>query len=275
MGPVHWTVKPGSGAAEGIAPGWTGKGRNRTLAAYVAKDMEAVMPGLGLGGAVRPRASKTGAASAAGAAAGAAAAAQSGRAVALTSETQAQFELMRRCQGAEVGAFEDLVARFQPRVRSVIHGILRNSNDAEDIAQQVFAKVYFSLAKFDFRSAVATWIYKIAVNECYDHLRKQKVRKAVLLADLSEQEAARVENLDVAGLSGAPGLERKAEMRELASKLLATVSAEDRILLVLKEVEGYSVEEVAGMVGLNENTVKVKLFRARQKLLARIKRKRL
>lgn len=207
------------------------------------------MPGLNLGGAVRE--------------------------VALTPDTQAQFELMRRCQRGQAGAFEEMVRRFQPRVQSVIHGILRNSNDAEDIAQQVFTKVYFSLNKFDFRSAVATWIYKIAVNECYDHLRKQKVRKAVLLADLSEEEAARIENLDVSGQAGVAGLARQEEMRELAEKLLNLVSPEDRILLVLKEIEGYSIEEVAALAGLNENTVKVKLFRARQKLLTTIKRKRL
>lgn len=197
------------------------------------------------------------------------------REVNATPDTQAQFALMRRCQQGEGGAFEELVRRFHPRVNSVIHGILRNSNDAEDIAQQVFTKVYFSLAKFDFRSAVATWIYKIAVNECYDYLRKQKVRKAVLLADLSEEEAARVENLDVAGMNGRAGLARQVEMKETAMKLLGLVGPEDRILLVLKEVEGYSVQEVAEILHLNENTVKVKLFRARQKLLSAIKKRKL
>lgn len=197
------------------------------------------------------------------------------REVKASPDTEAQFALMRRCQQGEPGAFDELVRRFHPRVNSVIHGILRNSNDAEDIAQQVFTKIYFSLNKFDFRSAVATWIYKIAVNECYDHLRKQKVRKAVLLADLSEEEAARVENLDVAGLSGSSRLDHQVEMKEMALKLLALVSPEDRILLVLKEVEGYSVQEVADILHLNENTVKVKLFRARQKLLAALKKKKL
>jgi RNA polymerase sigma-70 factor (ECF subfamily) len=197
------------------------------------------------------------------------------RQVALTPDTEAQFALMRRCQQEAPGAFEELVQRFQPRVSSVIHSILRNSNDTEDIAQQVFTKIYFSLKRFDFRSAVATWIYKIAVNECYDYLRKQKVRKAVLLADLSEEDAGRVENLDVAEQQGIASLEEQIQYRELTSKLLQLVSSEDRVLLVLKEVEGYSVQEIAEIAGLNENTVKVKLFRARQKLLSAIRRKRL
>jgi len=192
-------------------------------------------------------------------------------------DTQAweeQFELLRRCQRREAGAFDELVRKFQPRVFSVIRGILRNSNDVDDVAQQVFAKVYFALDKFNFQSAVGTWIYKIAVNECYDHLRKQKVRKADLLADLSEEEAARVENLDVMGQAGRAGLERQVELRDLAAKLLGRVSPQERILLVLKEVEGYSIHEVAQILGMNENTAKVKLFRARQALLRALHRRR-
>ncbi len=222
--------------------------RNLPPQAHVREGMEAVMTGVGLGTVHE---------------------------VSLTPETQAQFELMRRCQADATGAFEELVLRFQPRVKSIVRGILRQSNDTEDVCQQVFTKVFISLKKFDFRSAVATWIYKIAVNECYDHIRKQKVRKAVLLADLSEEEQAWVENMDVVGAAGRAGPAQQAEFRELTEKLLALVSHEDRTLLVLKEMEGYSVQELAAILGLNENTVKVRLFRARQKLLAAMKRKKL
>lgn len=124
------------------------------------------------------------------------------------------------------------------------------------------------------RKSVTTWIYKIAVNECYDYLRKQKVRKATLLADLSEEEAARVENLDVMGQAGVASPERQHELRELVAKLLARLNSEDRILLILKEIEGYSVKEVAAIMNLNDNTVKVRLFRARQALLSALARKR-
>ncbi len=200
---------------------------------------------------------------------------ETGPAIALSAEAEAQFALMRRCQAGEPGAFEEFVRQFQPRVQAVIYSILRHNNDAEDIAQQVFAKVYFSMAKFDFRSAVSTWIYKIAVNECYDYLRKQKVRKAVLLADLTAEEASRVENLNPAANTGEASLEDRAVLRELTEKLLRRLTPEERILLILKEVEGYSMQEVAGIAGLNENTAKVKLFRARQKLVTRFRRSRI
>src|SRR5712672_3432192 len=102
--------------------------------------------------------------------------------------------LVRRAQDGEEAAFREILERYQSKVFSIIHGIVRHRNDTEDIAQQVFAKVYFSIRKFDFRSSLITWIYKITVNECYDYLRKRKVRKLVYERDLSEDEVRRVEN---------------------------------------------------------------------------------
>src|SRR5271155_2614714 len=91
--------------------------------------------------------------------------------------------LVRRVQAGDQLAFREIVERYQSKVFSIIYGILRNHNDAEDIAQQVFAKVYFSIRNFDFRSSLLTWIYKITVNECYDYLRKKRVRKLVYESD--------------------------------------------------------------------------------------------
>src|ERR1700744_4419152 len=101
--------------------------------------------------------------------------------------------LVRRVQAADELAFREIVDRYQAKVFSIIYGILRNHNDAEDIAQQVFAKIYFSIKNFDFRSSLLTWIYKITVNECYDYLRKKRVRKLVYESDFSEEDANRIE----------------------------------------------------------------------------------
>lgn len=177
-----------------------------------------------------------------------------------------EAELVRRVQAGDESAFKDVVDRFQSKVFSIIYGILRNRNDAEDIAQQVFAKIYFSIHSFDFRSSLLTWIYKITVNECYDYLRKKKVRKLVYESDFSEDDARKMESSDIA-VDRAPAADDSLAKRDFVSKLLSKVSAEDRSLILLKEVEGHSVEELAQMTGMNENTIKVKLFRARQKLL--------
>jgi RNA polymerase sigma-70 factor (ECF subfamily) len=174
--------------------------------------------------------------------------------------------LVKRAQAGDEAAFRDIVERYQSKVFSIIHGIVRQRNDVEDIAQQVFAKVYFSIKNFDFRSSLITWIYKITVNECFDYLRKKKVRKLVYESDLSEDEVRRVENTEPS-VDRQPLVDANLARRDYVLKLLTRVSEEERTLLMLKEVEGHSVEELAAMTGMNENTIKVKLFRARQKLV--------
>ena len=181
-------------------------------------------------------------------------------------KTSEESALVRRVQARDEMAFREVVERYQSKVFSIIFGILRNRNDAEDIAQQVFAKVYFSIKNFDFRSSLLTWIYKITVNECYDYLRKKRVRKLVYESDFSQEDAQRMEASEPAVDASVPADTRLAQ-RDLILKLLSKVSEEERSLILLKEVEGHSVEELAGMTGLNENTIKVKLFRTRQKLL--------
>src|SRR5215470_2725634 len=152
-------------------------------------------------------------------------------------ENSQEGALVRRAQAGEEAAFREIVERYQSKVFSIIHGIIRQRNDVEDIAQQVFAKVFLSLRSFDFRSSLITWIYKITVNECFDYLRKRKVRKLVYESDMSEDEVRRVENSE-------PSVDRAAPMddtlarRDYVVKLLERVSSEERMLLMLKEVEG-------------------------------------
>jgi RNA polymerase sigma-70 factor (ECF subfamily) len=181
-------------------------------------------------------------------------------------ESTQEGALVRRAQGGDEPAFREIVERYQSKVFSIIHGIVRQRNDVEDIAQQVFAKVYFSIRNFDFRSSLITWIYKITVNECFDYLRKKKVRKLVYESDMSEDEVRRVENSEPL-MDRGTRTDSTLARRDYIVKLLDRVSGEEKQLLMLKEVEGYSVEELARMLSMNENTIKVKLFRARQKLV--------
>src|ERR1700741_1005021 len=162
--------------------------------------------------------------------------------------------LVQRAQSGDESAFREIVERYQSKVFAIIHGSVRQRNDVEDIAQQVFAKVYLSLKNFDFRSSPITWIYKITVNECFDYLRKRKVRKLVYESDLSEDEVRRVENTEPTTNRQGPA-DMDLARRDFVVKLLSKVSEEDRMLLMLKEVEGYSVEELAAQTGMNENTI--------------------
>jgi RNA polymerase sigma-70 factor (ECF subfamily) len=87
--------------------------------------------------------------------------------------------LVRRAQAGDDAAFREIVEHYQSKVFSIIHGIVRQRNDVEDIAQQVFTKVYFSIGNFDFRSSLITWLYKITVNAFFNYLRTKKVRALV------------------------------------------------------------------------------------------------
>ena len=181
-------------------------------------------------------------------------------------------ELVRRAQQEDQGAFEELVLRHQHRVFAVAGGILRRREDVEDIAQQVFVKAYFSLKRFDQRAAFSTWLYKITVNECWDLLRKKKVRPLVYESDLSEEQARQVSSAEEKG-GGGPDISDRLEARERVGRLLDGLDERDRLMLILKEVEGFAVEEIAEVMELNANTVKVRLFRARRRIVNKVRKR--
>ena len=181
-------------------------------------------------------------------------------------------ELVRRAQGEDQEAFAELVRRHQHRVFAVAGGILRRREDVEDIAQQVFVKAYFSLKRFDQRAAFSTWLYKITVNECWDLLRKKKVRPLVYESDLSEEQARLV---IASGEKENPGpdISERIAARERVERLLEGLDERDRLMLILKEVEGFSIEEIGEVLNLNGNTVKVRLFRARRRVVSQAKKR--
>jgi RNA polymerase sigma-70 factor, ECF subfamily len=185
--------------------------------------------------------------------------------------------LVRRAQQGDADAYEALVRTHQRRVLGVVGGILRGSEDVEDVAQQALAKAYFSIRRFDLRSAFGTWLYKIAVNECWDYLRKKKVRRLVYEADLSEEQVRKLDAIPEHGFGDSRSREdagRRVEQRQLLERLMGELEKKDQVMLVLKEVEGFSVAEIGEVLGLNVDTVKVRLFRARGRLVE-IYRKRL
>jgi RNA polymerase sigma-70 factor, ECF subfamily len=180
-------------------------------------------------------------------------------------------ELVRLAQRGNKEAFEELVKRHQNRVFAVARGILKRQEDIEDVSQQVFVKAYFALKKFDQRSAFTTWLYKITVNECWDLLRKRKVRPLVYEADFSEEQSRQYQASERPD-GRAPDPAARLDARQRVERLLGFLDERDRGMLVLKEVEGFAIEEIAELFDLNTNTVKVRLFRARQRILSQLKK---
>jgi RNA polymerase sigma-70 factor (ECF subfamily) len=184
--------------------------------------------------------------------------------------------LVREAQNGNTAAYEELVRIHQPRLLAVVSGVLRRNQDVEDVAQQALVKAYLSLKLFDQRSAFGTWLYKIAVNECWDYFRKKKVRRTVYEADLSEEQLRQMEVVPAhtggATRSREDAAER-AQHRQLLDRLLDELDETDRSMLMMKEVSGFTVEEIGRIFGLNVNTVKVRMFRARGRLVEAYERR--
>jgi RNA polymerase sigma-70 factor, ECF subfamily len=175
-----------------------------------------------------------------------------------------EVELVARLRAGDESAFREIVERYASKISRVSYGILRNLDDADEIAQEVFAKVYLSIHGFGGRGSLYSWIYRIAVNECYGLLRKKRF-KMVYSSDSSDDTPdLRMEAI----ADSRPTPDRTAMQRDFINKLLARLPEDDRWLLISKEVEGFSLAELSEMTGLSENTIKVRLFRVRQSLVA-------
>jgi len=170
-------------------------------------------------------------------------------------------ELVARLKARDETAFREIVERFASKIYRVCYGILGNRDDANDVTQEVFAKVLSSIHGFAGRSSLYAWLYRITVNECYDFLRKKRPTTTHSGDWLNDSRAPHMEMAD-----WRPTLDRTAMQRDFINNLLADVAEEDRWPLIAKEVEGFSIAELSQMTGLEEHTIKGRLFRVRQTL---------
>ena len=175
------------------------------------------------------------------------------------------FELIKRAQAGDGGAFNEVVQAYRKRILGTIARLIARPDEVEDVGQEVFLRLYFSLDQLRSPEVFEPWLYRLTVNAAYDYLRKQRRRQESRMADLSEQQVMIADA--VAGGKQESEERRKKQLRETVDALLSAVSEEDRILLTLKEVEGLSLKELEAIYGANENALKVRLFRARQRVL--------
>jgi len=173
--------------------------------------------------------------------------------------------VVRRARNGDDGAFNELVQAYRKRILGTIARLIGRPEDVEDVAQEVFVRLYFSLEQLRSPDVFEPWLYRLTVNAAYDYLRRQKRRPETRMADLSDQQMLLADAAEGTRVSDEEA--RKAKVRDFVQALLAEVSEEDRILLTLKEIEGLSLKELQQIYGTNENALKVRLFRARQRVL--------
>src|SRR5947209_4777727 len=175
------------------------------------------------------------------------------------------FELIRRAQKNDSAAFNEVVLVYRKRILGTIARLIARPEDVEDVAQEVFLRLYYSLDQLRTPEVFEPWLYRLTSNAAYDYLRKKRRRMEARMADLSEQQMM-IADATAGEKVDRDDTERK-RIREEVDSLLGAVSEEDRVLLTLKEVEGLSLKELGKIYHVKENALKVRLFRARQRVL--------
>jgi len=170
-------------------------------------------------------------------------------------------ELAARARDGDEPAFEELFLRHRRRVALIASRFFRERQQIEEVVQESFTKAFFALGEFTNRrdASFAAWLARISFNACYDELRRQKRRPEGALSELTDEETVSLR----ARLRGDSDAEAEAVSRDLAAKLLARLSPEDRLVLVMLDVEGLSVAEIASLQGWTVSKVKVRAHRAR------------
>jgi RNA polymerase sigma-70 factor (ECF subfamily) len=190
-----------------------------------------------------------------------------------TNEAHADAVLVGRTRAGDERAFEELFRRHRRRVALIAGRFFRNRQQIEEVVQESFTKAFFALGEFSNRqdASFAAWLARISFNACYDELRRQRRRPESALNEVTEEEAARLRER-LRSEAQPRDAESSAISRDLAAKLLARLSPEDRFVLVMLDAEGLTVAEIAGLMSWSVSKVKVRAHRARAHLRRVLKR---
>jgi RNA polymerase sigma-70 factor (ECF subfamily) len=174
-------------------------------------------------------------------------------------------ELIARAREGDDGAFNQVVQAYRKRILGTIARLIGRPEDVEDVGQEVFLRLYYSLDQLRAPEVFEPWLYRLTVNSAYDYLRRHRRRHEARMADLSEQQVIMADA--AAGTKQDHDEQQRGRVRDMVAALMGAVSEQDRILLTIKEIEGLSLKELEKVYGVNENALKVRLFRARQRVL--------
>ena len=175
------------------------------------------------------------------------------------------FDLILKAKQGDDQAFNQVVQAYRRRILGTISRLIGRPEDVEDVGQEVFLRLYYSLDQLREPDVFEPWLYRLTVNAAYDYLRRQRRRPEARMSDLSEEQVV-MADADASTLVQREEV-RQGKVRDFVNSLLGAVSEEDRVLLTLKEVEGLSLKQLENVYKVNENALKVRLFRARQRVL--------
>jgi len=165
------------------------------------------------------------------------------------------FSLIKRFNNGDETAFRTLVSRHKDKVRNLIYLTLGNTDAIDDISQDVFVSVYRKLKTFRFESQFTTWLYRITVNKCRDHLRKIKIRS--IFSPFTNEEDT---------LIAPEQLPDDFDIKIIVRQAIAKLPEKLKVPLILKDFDGLSYQEISETMGVEIGTIKSRIFRAREGL---------
>lgn len=180
-------------------------------------------------------------------------------------ETQVEdpdWSLVRRVQQGDGSGFEELYARYQQPITRMVANIVRYPEVVPDLVQEIFTKVYFALGGFAPGLPFRPWLYRVATNYCVDYLRKRKRQPTQVSTTAETGEESEWLLADPSS-----SVLHRMVSADLAEKLLSSLKPRDRMLLVMKEMQELSLDEIGQSTGMGVSAVKVALFRARKRML--------
>ncbi|NLD86912.1 MAG: sigma-70 family RNA polymerase sigma factor [Clostridiales bacterium] len=175
-------------------------------------------------------------------------------------------EAVKRAKNGDINAFEIIVKTYEKKIYNLALRYNNNREDAFDISQEVFIKVFRSIGSFKEESSFSTWLYRVAVNVCIDYQRKNKKHSNSLSLTIRDDDGDE-QQLEIEDISYSPEtVYDRTELRESIGKALNMLSEEHKQVLILREINGLSYEEIAEVLSLEEGTVKSRIYRGREKL---------
>ena len=181
-----------------------------------------------------------------------------------------EFSLIRAVQSGDRDAFEQLVRAYDHSVLRLAVNLLRSPDDAQDVYQEAFLRVYKNIHSFRFDCSFHTWLYRIVTNICLDHLRKKKVRtEEATVVDTAEGPVDRMDGFEESAAHADP--ERTLQNRRLGQRIetaLAELTPRERMVFELRHYQGLRLRAIGEMLGTSEEAAKNCLFRATQKMRA-------
>ncbi len=162
-------------------------------------------------------------------------------------------------------AFGVLVNQYKTKVFNLAYSFTRDRETADDLAQEVFIKVYYALEKFQFKSGFGTWLYRIAVNHIKDHLRKRRNEKLVSFDALGIEPSQQEDEIQKS-----EDLKEAADRKKILHLAMQTLPKKHRVILTMRDIQGYSYEEISDILKLSPGTVDSRLHRARKMLRKKI-----